>query len=324
MTIRWGIIGCGDVARRRVAQAILDDPHSTLQAACRRDVDQLSAFAAKFGIDKSFTNTDALLRSGEIDAVYIATPVYLHKPQAIAAAMAGIHVLVEKPMAMSAAECRDIIDACDENRVKLGVAYYRRFYPVIDRIRSLIRSGAIGSALAVDAVTATTAGFDARTGDETWRVRLEQSGGGVLMDLGSHRINLLLDLFGPVDQVKAVHSTVAANYQAENCAALALRFHSRIQGTVRCYFGAAADPDEFSVLGTDGRLISSPLNTGRLMIQTKGGCSTEQHPPAENFNSPLIADFVAAIQDNREPLVDGEEGLRTNEILDRAYEETRG
>ena len=169
MTIRWGIIGCGDVARRRVAQAILDDPHSTLQAACRRDADQLSAFAAQFGIDKSFTNTDALLRSGEIDAVYIATPVYLHKPQAIAAAMAGIHVLVEKPMAMSAAECHDIIDACDENRVKLGVAYYRRFYPVIDHIRSLIRSGAIGSVLAVDAVTATTARFDARKGDEAWR-----------------------------------------------------------------------------------------------------------------------------------------------------------
>ena len=86
-----------------------------------------------------------MIADEEVDAVYIATPVHLHAAQAIAAARAGKHVLCEKPMAMNVAECDEMIAACSENGVRLGVAYYRHFYPVIDRIRSLLASGEIGT-----------------------------------------------------------------------------------------------------------------------------------------------------------------------------------
>ena len=318
MTVRWGILGCGDVVRKRVAKAIQDDPNSELLSVCRRDPDKLKQFAQDFEINHAYTLDEDLIADPNIDAVYISTPVDLHLPQTIACAEAGKHVLVEKPMAMSVAECDQMIDACRENNVKLGVAYYRRFYPVVDRIKELIESGEIGKVLSVSAVTATA--FAMSPGDDGyWRVLPDQGGGGALMDIGSHRINLFLDLFGAVDKVRAVCGTVAADYDADDCAGVLMQFTSGIQGHVHCYFGVTFDPDEFSVVGTKGRLMTRTLNGGSLYIETVDGVAEEPHPPNPNFNSPLIADFVAAIAEDREPLVSGDEGRKTNAILELAY-----
>ncbi|MDP6445839.1 MAG: Gfo/Idh/MocA family oxidoreductase, partial [Pirellulaceae bacterium] len=132
--VRWGVIGCGDVVKRRVAQAILNDPDSELTALCRRDASRLADFGREFGVERRHTCWRELIEQGGLDAVYIATPVSLHREQTMAAANAGLHVLVEKPMAMRAAECAEMIAACEQADVRLGVAYYRRFYPVVERI----------------------------------------------------------------------------------------------------------------------------------------------------------------------------------------------
>ena len=143
MAIRWGIIGCGDVARKRVAGAIQSDPNSELVAVCRRDEAKLRAFADEFEVSVATTSADEVIASAAVDAVYIATPVNLHCPQAIAAAAAGKHVLVEKPMAMSTVDCDAMIAACAKADVRLGVAFYRPFYPIIHRMQELIQSGEI-------------------------------------------------------------------------------------------------------------------------------------------------------------------------------------
>ena len=147
MAIRWGIIGCGDVARKRVAGAIQNDPNSELVAVCRRNEKKLREFADEFRVSTATTSAEELIALPEIDAVYIATPVNLHCPQTIAAAETGKHVLVEKPMAMSTAECDEMIAACSKADVRLGVAYYRPFYPVVYRIQQLIAAGEIGTVL---------------------------------------------------------------------------------------------------------------------------------------------------------------------------------
>ena len=183
--IRWGLIGCGDVARKRVAQAIMDEPLNELVAACRRNQAKLQEFCDTFGIERAYTSVDALLADAEIDAVYIATPTCQHKPQTVAAAQAGEHVLVEKPMAMTVAQCDEMIGACWAARVKLGVDYYRRFYPMVHWIQELLKIGAIGKPLSVSAVTATQPGEEGY-----WRVIPDAGGGGALMDIGSHRINV--------------------------------------------------------------------------------------------------------------------------------------
>ena len=320
--IRWGLIGCGDVARKRVADAIQNETNSQLMAACRRDQTRLDEFCDTFAVERRYTNADQLIKDRDIDAVYIATPVKEHLPQTLAAARAGKHVLVEKPMAMTVAECDQMFDACGNAGVKLGVAYYRRFYPVVHRIQELLQSGEIGEPLAVSAVTATP--MHMQPGEEGyWRAILEDGGGGALMDIGSHRINVFLHLFGEVTSVKAICETVAAPYQADDTALLLLKFQSGVTGTLQCHFGAPFDPDEFSIIGTEGRIKVSPLNGEVLVIEKGNGQETELHPPADNLCAPLIADFVLAIQKDRDPTVAGEEGRATNAIIERAYLDAR-
>jgi len=110
--LRWGLIGCGDVARKRVAQAIINDSRSQLVAACRRVEAKLEDFCNSFAVERRYTNANDLFNDPDIDAVYIATPVKEHCPQTLAAARAGKHVLVEKPMAMTVNECDQMIAAC--------------------------------------------------------------------------------------------------------------------------------------------------------------------------------------------------------------------
>src|SRR6266850_5875990 len=121
--VRWGLIGCGDIAKKRVAPALRDSAQSELVAVSRAKAELAEAFAKQFGVGKWYADWYDMLRDTEIDAIYIATPVHLHAPQTIAAAEAGKHVLCEKPMALNVAECDRMIDAARSQRVKLGVAY---------------------------------------------------------------------------------------------------------------------------------------------------------------------------------------------------------
>ena len=236
MNMRWGIIGCGDVARRRVAQAIQQDHNSELLAACRRTQPALAAFCAEFKVPRAYDSAEALIADAEIDAVYIASPVSEHLPQTIASARQGKHVLVEKPMALSDAECAQMVNACHAANVTLGVAYYRRFYPVIERMARAIANGEIGNPLSISAITGSPFTFTPRD-DGYWRVVPERSGGGAMMDLGSHRINLFLHLLGEIDHVSAYCDTLEADYAGDNCSSLIARFPRGCHGVLQCFFG---------------------------------------------------------------------------------------
>lgn len=320
MPVGWGILGCGDIVRKRVARAILDEPRSRLVAACRRNAEKLRDFCLAHGVERGYTQAAEFLADSEVNAVYIATPVHLHLPQTEAAARVGKHVLVEKPMARTVKECEQMIRACQEHGVKLGVAYYRRFYPIVARMKEIVAAGQIGRPLAVSAVTSTT--FAWHPGQEgSWRVRLAEGGGGALMDIGSHRINLFLDLFGAVREVKAQADTLMGDYEAEDCMTLLVRFASGVHGTLQCFFGTSWGADDFTVLGTRGRLVASPLNGDRLLLDLGQERRVETHSPAANLHGPLIADFVSAILEGRDPRVTGEEGRRTNEVMERAYQD---
>ena len=316
--LRWGIVGCGDVAQKRVAAAIQRAEGSELAAVCRRHPEKLRKFADHFGVDVATTNAEEVLTSSEIDAVYLATPNDLHLPHTLIAAEAGKHVLVEKPMALSVDECQQMVDACERADVRLGVAYYRRFYPLVKRIEQLISDGAIGTVMGISATTATP--FTIAAGEDGyWRVE-PAGGGGSFMDIGSHRLNLFRHLMGPASEVKAVGTTLVRDYSAENAAGATMRFESGAIGNLQCFFEAPVDPDEFSVIGSTGRLSAAPLNGDTLVIQDGTNRTQETLPPCENFNLPQIEDFVAAVRDHRPPLVDGREGLETNRLLELCYQ----
>lgn len=315
--IGWGIIGCGDVARKRVAAAIQADPNSRLIAACRRDQAKLADFCSQFNVEHAYQSAADLINNTDIGAVYIATPVSEHVGQTLLAAKAGKHVLVEKPMASTIDECKQMIDQCQRQSVTLGVAYYRRFYPVMDRIEELLKANEIGAPLSVSVVTGTP--IMQPTDEGYWRSDPQLAGGGALMDIGSHRLNLLIHLFGKISSVKGHCSNIDVSYKAENVASVAVQFESGVLANVLTMFGTPSDPDEFTIIGTKGRLTCTPLNGGELKIQVGAEIRTESLPPADNFNAPLITDFVAAIHEKRDPKVSGKEGLDTNDLMERAY-----
>jgi predicted dehydrogenase len=128
---RWGLIGRGDIARKRAAPALRDGEGCELVAVSQARAELAEGVARKLGARRWQADWGELVRDHEIDAVYAAAPVDLHERQSIAAAEAGRHVLCEKPMALNTVQCRRMIDACRVNGMRLGVAYCRRFYPVL-------------------------------------------------------------------------------------------------------------------------------------------------------------------------------------------------
>ena len=260
----------------------------------------------------------AALQAVEADAVVVITPPDLHAEQCLEAVTAGKHVLVEKPMALTALESEQMETICKGAQVKLGVAYYRRVYPVVARMKKLIEQGPIGTPLSASAVTSSPFPF-APVDDGYWRARPELGGGGALMDIGSHRIDLFLDLFGPCKRVESFCDTVSADYETEDVASVLMQFDKGAHGLLQCFFGTSNEWDSFTVLGSDGRLSVDPLNKGLLVIEKGSDRRSESLPPAENLHAPLIEDFSSAVLDDKCAVVTGESGQAVNDGIDRAY-----
>ena len=316
--MRWGLIGAGDIARKRVAPALRDAPSCELVAVSRGRPELAQSFATTFGVRRWYGRWRELLADADVESVYIATPVHLHAEQTIAAAEAGKHVLCEKPMAMNVGECDRMLAACRASGVRLGVAYYRHFYPVIARVKSLIASGEIGVPV-VAQMTAFERFNPASDDPRHWLVRRDQAGGGPMFDFGCHRIEVLLDLFGPVRRVTGMTANVVFAREVEDTAAALFHFERGACATLTVTHAANDARDTFDVFGTSGSVRIRQLNSGHLNIRTKEGERDEAHPPDANLHRPLIDDFVDAVLTGREPKVTGEIGRRVAEVEEQIY-----
>jgi len=231
LKVKFGLIGCGDIARKRIAPALRDLPNCELLAVSRANFALAESFAKEFGARRWYRDWQELLTDEEIDAVCIATPVHLHMEQAIAAARAGKHVLCEKPMALSVAECNQMIAACAESKVRLGIAYYRHFYPAVERVRTILNSGEIGTAIV--AQMNAFEWFDPEPSHpRRWLLQKELSGGGPMFDFGCHRIEVLLALFGDVKEVRGLSANVLFDREVEDTASALLQFENGPQAVL--------------------------------------------------------------------------------------------
>ena len=316
--VRWGLIGCGDIGRKRVAPALREDPNSELAAVARARSAQAESFAKEFGARRWYSTAGELVSDGEIDAVYIATPVHLHAAQTIAAARAGKHVLCEKPMAMNVGECDQMIAACAERGVKLGVAYYRHFYPVVSRITEILASGEIGTPI-IAQINAFEYFDPAPTHARRWLIEKELSGGGPMFDFGCHRIEVLMHLFGRVRRVNALVSNTLFNRSVEDTATAVFEFETGAQGVLSVTHAASEPQDTLSIFGSQGSLHVQALNDGALTVRVGTNERYESHPPHANLHLPLINDFVRAIIGNREPRVNGAVGREVARIEAEIY-----
>ena len=317
--LRWGIIGAGDIVRRRIAPAINDLPNCELVAIARANAEKAEEFAREFGAKRWYADWRELVTDPDIDAFYIATPVYLHAPQTIAAAEAGKHVLCEKPMAMNAAECDAMIAACEANGVKLGIAYYRRFYSVLARVRDLLASGELGRP-----VVAQINSFEyvdiAPDDPRHWFLEKAKNGGGPMMDFGCHRLEVLTNLFGSVRRVSSLTANVEwKDREVEDTAVATLQFENGPVATVTVTHGAFEPQDTLEIYCTAGSIHIPLLNRGDIRIVSKSGERSESHPTGANTDEPLIADFTEAVLNERKPSVGGECGREIARLMDEIY-----
>jgi predicted dehydrogenase len=316
--IKWGLIGAGDIARKRVAPALRDLPNCTLVSVSRSRYELAQSFAQEFGAHKWSADWREIVADRETDAVYIATPVYLHAEQAIAAAEAGKHVLCEKPMALNVNECDQMIAACDANNVKLGIAYYRRFYPVIERVKQIVFEGEIGK-VAVAQINAFEFFDPSRDDSRHWLIEREKSGGGPMMDFGCHRLEVFVNLFGGVSSIESVVSGAIFGREVEDTSAAVLHFENGTCATLTVTHAAIEPRDTLDIYGSNGSIHIPALNTGDVIIKVGKTETRESHTPVANVHGPLIADFADAVLRDREPTISGKIGREISALIEEIY-----
>src|SRR3954470_15565388 len=213
-TVRWGIIGCGDVTEVKSGPGFQKAEGSELVAVMRRDGEKARDYARRHGVARAYDRAEDLIADPQVDAVYVATPPSTHAELALAVGAAGKPCLVEKPMARTHAECVRMIDAFAARGLPLWVAYYRRALPRYVLVRELLTAGAIGSVTSVRVdVRAPLAHGAASAG---WRFDPAVAGGGLFFDLASHCFDLLDFLVGPIAEVWGIAADTGAAYGAED------------------------------------------------------------------------------------------------------------
>jgi predicted dehydrogenase len=306
--VGFGIVGAGMVARYH-ARAIAATAGARLAAICRADAARADQAAAEFGVPCE-ASLEALLERPDVDAVCLCTPSGLHAEQALAAARARKHVLVEKPMALRLADADAMIAACRDAGVQLGVALQRRTEPASRALHDRIRAGELGRLVLG---TATVPYFRAQTyyDSAAWRGTWALDGGGALMNQGIHLVDLLLWLMGgEAEVVGASGGSTRHEIEVEDCVAAALRFSSGARGTIVATTAAAPGfPHRVEIYGS------------RAGAQIEGdGAGASPTGIDSRGHTLLVQDFVASIREGRAPLVDGVEGRRSLALVLAIYE----
>ncbi|HEY1787912.1 MAG TPA: Gfo/Idh/MocA family oxidoreductase [Verrucomicrobiae bacterium] len=347
--VRTALVGCGKVGHLHAA-ALKTLPASDFVAVCESNLERGRAFAQKYGV-KFYATIDDLIASGTAEMITVATPHPLHAEPATKAAQAGLHVLVEKPLAASLADCDAILAAARRSGGLLGMICQRRFYEPCLRIRRAIDEGKLGYPI-LGTVTMLGWRDAAYYRSDSWRGTWCGEGGGVLVNQAPHQLDLLLWYMGEIDEIFGYwanlnHPTI----EVEDTAVTVIRFKSGALGNV--IVSNSQNPalyGKVTVHGSNGASVGVQTDGGAMFI---AGMSNITEPPlndlwtipgeenflaqwrqedAAHFNSInvveyyhrlQIGDFLQAILDQRLPMVTGEQGRRTVELFTAIYRANR-
>ncbi len=314
MNLKWGVLGAGSVAQRRAMPAIQKSEGTELHALLSRDASRAKQLAAEYDAVTAYTTVDALLADDALDAVYISTPVYLHCNQVIAAAERGLHVLCDKPMALTPDECKNMISACDANRVHLQICFLFRFHSCFQQIRKWINAGRLGQ------IVHGRMPFlkQYRLTAEEWRSQPEKGGGGCFMDLGPHSVDMLRFLIGEVREVSAFYDSNIYNSPVEETGSILMRFENGAQAFTELSFSTAQCDIVLEVYGTEGSVWV--YNDEGWKIRTHFDDKTQLIPSQyEDLYQHQFEHFAECVHRGVTPITNGIDGLRANQILAAAY-----
>jgi predicted dehydrogenase len=313
-TIRWGIIGCGDVTEIKSGPGFTKARHSRLVAVMRRNGALAEDYARRHGVPRWYDDAEALVRDPEVDAVYVATPPQAHREYVLLAARHRKPVYVEKPMAMHGGECDDMIAACRDAGVPLFTAYYRRALPRFLKVKALLDAGDIG---AVRAVVVTLYRRHAPApGPLPWRLDPAIAGGGLFVDLASHTIDLLDFLLGPIASASGAAANQGGFYAAEDIVSATCTFESGVRGTGLWCFTADRDGDRVEIVGSAGRIGFSTFDEAPVVLEREGRTEafTVPHPP--HVQQPLIQSIVDELNGEGTCPSTGVTGARATRVMD--------
>ena len=309
--LNWIVIGIGDITTRRVIPAIQSEPRSRLYGIVTRDPAKAAAYDTRV-----WKTLDEALTDPEVQAVYVGTPVFLHAPQTIQSLGAGKHVLCEKPMAMNEPEARTMLDAAAASGKTLGVAYYRRWYPKVQRAKQLLAASVIGKPVLAEL---TCHGWFDGQGSRSWLVDPAKAGGGPLFDIASHRIDVVNFLFGKPLRAAGHLSNAVHHYAVEDNATVMIDYEGGARAVVDVRWHSRTNRDECRIRGTDGEMEMSPLNGPDLIYP--GG--HEHLPVHANVHVPLIENFVDAVEGKATLLASGASSYWTDWVTEQAIENDR-
>jgi len=314
-TVRWGMIGCGDVAEVKSGPALYKVDGSALVAVMRRDRAKADDYARRHGVARVHTSADDLIRDPDVDVVYIATPPSSHCELALKSAAAGKPCLVEKPMAMNHAECLRMIEAFHAAQASLWVAYYRRALPRFLKVRELLRARAIGELTSIHVkVTDPLAKGDAA---KAWRFNTEISGAGLFLDLASHYFDIIDFLVGPITQAAGFPLNTGGAYAAEDVTATAFQIGGKVAGTGIWNFNAPASSDSIVFTGSEGE-IATAVRADEDVIVTRAGQQNLyrfRNPP--HVHQPLIQTIVNELRGSGRCESTGDSAARSAWVTDR-------
>jgi predicted dehydrogenase len=322
MSIRWGILGCGDVTEVKSGPGFQRAAGSALVAVMRRDRAKADDYARRHGVPRAYDSAAALIADPDVDAVYVATPPSTHLELARLAAAAGKPCLVEKPMARTYAECVQMVEAFRTRGVPLWVAYYRRALPRFVEIRARLRRGAIGTLTSVHVqVTDTLASGPTL---QNWRFDPAIAGAGLFLDLASHCVDLLDFFAGPIAEAHGVSLNTGGAYGAEDVTAAAFRFAGGAAGTGIFNFNADVKTDVMTLTGTRGTIVTPVFTDGDVAIDADGirEVLPIRNPP--HVHQPLIQTIVDELSGRGPAESTGDSGARASWVMDRCLSRTNG
>jgi predicted dehydrogenase len=336
--VRMGLIGCGGIAQTH-AKALVAAPEAAFVACCDVDESRARTMSGEYDVPNVYTDAEAMLNSGTVDAVCVCTPHPSHAPLVIAAAAAGVHVICEKPITTRLTDADRMIEAADRAGIKFGVIFQRRFWPAAQRIRRAIDSGQLGWPTIGECIChiwRPRAYFER----DAWRGTWANEGGGALMNQAVHMVDMFQwFMSSPVVEVVGRYGTlIHGEYiDVEDTAVATVKFASGALGIISA--ATTVTPDlgfRVAVHGSNGATASvwefpegkEGINDiwtvpGETEYQPVWEGAAERTPGFPSFHTLQIQDFVQAVRDDRPPAVTGAEARKALEIILAIYHSSR-
>lgn len=330
---RFAIAGCGVIAPTH-ARAILELPDTQIVAACDVIEERARLFVERFG-GKAFTDYREMFSSKPIDVVNICTPSGLHAQVGIEAAKQGIHVIVEKPIDVSLEKADALIQSCNQAGVKLAAIFQHRFDPAYKHLCQVVNEGRLGRLVFGGAYTQWYRSQDYYDSGD-WRGTWEMEGGGALINQGIHYIDLLQNVMGPIGSLHAFCTTSAhERIVVEDTAVASIQFRSGALGVIESMTSAYPGfCTRLEVFGTQGGIIIEDDRIKEYRLLTGEAYRGEEQTGTSIAGSSSldiwhhghrrqIADFLSALNQEVEPMVNGVEGRKALEIVLAIYQSAR-